>query len=75
MFREFFAMVDGHKRRFINEWQQTRMIMAAWIGGEEARKQIPLPGDFDHLPEPTQENKYRLAKAWGVAEKWNVKPE
>jgi len=74
MLIEFNARIDGYERRKIERLRELRMIISS-INGQDQRTIISLPGDYDHLPEPSQSNKYRLAKIWGVADKWNVKPE
>ena len=73
MLVEFNARVDAFNRQKEDNIRLVRMILEA-LTGTDGRKILPLPGDYDHLPEPTQANKYRLAKIWGKDKEWNVKP-
>ena len=63
-----------HELDIIEQWRHTRLILA-YLSGVDARKIIELPGDYDHLVAHSKEEVYEMARKFGVAEKWGLKPE
>jgi hypothetical protein len=47
-YADFIYKCEGHKRKELNKWRHTRLIVAA-IAHKKPRDILELPGDFDHL--------------------------
>jgi len=66
---ELIMMIHGYNDEEIRSLDKFRRILAA-IGGGDPKYILPLPGDWDHVPEPRKpEDQLRLLKRLGLEKK------
>lgn len=61
----------GKAKEDIERMREIRLI-GAFITGKMPHELLKLPGDFDHIPVRTVEERLELAKKFGVYEKWGL---
>ena len=66
---QFVLMIKGHADRRTEELDKFRRILAA-IGGDDPKRILPLPGDFDNVPITGTLDKERLLRRLGLHNKW-----
>ena len=66
---QFLMMVKGYTDEKIEGMDKFRRILAS-IGGGDPKYILPLPGDWDHIPEPGTVDQKRLLKRLGLDKKW-----
>ena len=68
---DYMRLCIGKAKKDIERLREIRMI-GAFITGKLPRQLFSLPGDYDHIPIRTHEERMDLAKKFGVYEKWGL---